>query len=333
MKLILFFLIPLLFVLQNVFAGPLINEISAGGSSDWVEVSLSDDTASCDISQYFVTMYYGTNEKIALSPVTLRNRDLPATSYDDRFAVIHFTPAPVEDETDATGDTNRNGVLDLYACNYGLWNTDCVVSIDSDDLPTNGGILDFAAFSNKDGSMNSTIGGYINTAASAGEWEICTNANIQECTVDIGRDGLNSYSTVSRIGKTDTNSLNDFTVTPYSTPGRENITKTGKGKRKLFRTESKEFTHRYGSGTIRIPVFLYESCSIKLRFFNSTGFILYSSELKEDLNPGYYTFYIQEKELHGKITTGLYPVKLEAAGKSSKSESETVFVVVVRKKK
>lgn len=332
MKLILFFSIPLILVLQNVSAGPLINEISAGGSSDWVEITLSGETASCDISQYFVTMYYGTNEKIALSPVTLRNRDLTETPYDDRFAVIHFTPSPVDDETDATGDTNRNGVLDLYCCNYGLWNTDCVVSIDSDDLPANGGILDFAAFSNRDGSMNSTIGGYINAASSAGEWEICTNANIQECAVDIGKDGLNSYSTISRISKADTNSLNDFTVTPYSTPGRENITKTGKGKRKLFRTESKQLSHRYGSGTIKIPVFLYESCSIKLRVFNSTGFILYSSDLKEDLTPGYYTFYIQEKELHGKVLTGLYPVKLEAAGKSSKSESETVFIVMVRKR-
>lgn len=330
MKIILIFSFLLILLSHAGSAGPLINEISAGGSSDWVEITVSDDTPLCDISQYLVTMYYGTNEKIAQSPVTIRNRNLPETPYDDRYAVIHFTPVPFDDETDATGDTNGNGILDLYCCNYGLWNTDCVVSIDSDDIPTNGGILDFTAFSNRDGSINSTIGGYISAAASAGEWEICGSANLQECCVDVGKDGMSSYSTISRINRVDTNTLNDFTVTPYSTPGRENITKADKGKRKLFRTESKETTHRYGSGTIRIQVFLYESCSIKLRIFNSTGFAVYSSELREDLNPGYYTFNIPEAQLRGKILTGLYPVKIEAAGKSSKSETATTFLVMVR---
>ncbi|HNX23308.1 MAG TPA: hypothetical protein PKG60_04630 [Spirochaetota bacterium] len=332
MKLILIFSFLTIFLPHIISAGPLINEISAGGSSDWVELTLSGDTPSCDISQYFVTMYYGTNEKIADSAVTLRNRNIPETPYDDRFAVVHFTSVPYDDETDATGDTNGNGVFDLYCCNYGLWNTDCVVSIDSDDIHTNGGILDFAAFSNRDGSMNSTIEGYINTAASAGEWTICGSANIQECTVDIGKDGLNSYSTISRINKGDTNSPDDFAVTPYSTPGRENIINTDKGKRKLFRTESKESTHSYGRGPIRLAVFLYESCSIKLRIFNSTGFTVYSSDLKEDLSPGYYTFYIPEAKLRGKILTGLYPVKIEAAGKSSRSETATIFLVIVRKR-
>ena len=230
----------LLFFSQAVFAGPLINEISAGGSSDWVEITLSGDTESCDISQCFVTMYYGTNEKIASSPVTLHNRDLRETPYNDRFAVIHFTPLSVADETDATGDTNGNGILDVYCCNYGLWNTDCVVSIDSDDIHTNGGILDFVAFSNRDGSMNTTIGGYIKAASAAGQWETCSSSNIQVCAVDIGAEGLVSYSTISRIAGTDTNSFNDFQITPYATPGRENIITAKKGGRKLFRTELKK---------------------------------------------------------------------------------------------
>lgn len=330
MKTILSFISLLLLIPLNVFAGPLINEISAGGSSDWVEITVSDDTESCDISQYLVTMYYGTNEKIATSPVTLRNCNLPGTPYDDRFAVVHYTPVPVNDETDLTGDTNGNGILDLYCCNYGLWNTDCVVSLDNDDLPANGGILDFIAFSNRDGSMNSTIGGYISAAVSAGQWMACSSANMQECTVDIGKDGLKFYSTISRIKGTDSNSLNDFIVTPYATPGRENIIGAVKGNRKLFRTESKEATHNYGSGFIRIPLFLFEPCSIKLRIFNSTGFTVYSSEMREDLNPGYYNFIIPENELRGKILTGLYPVKIEGAGKSSSSETSVLYLVIVR---
>jgi hypothetical protein len=314
------------------YAGPLINEISAGGSSDWVEITVSPDTESCDISQYLITMYYGTNEKISNSPVTLRNRDLPETPYDDRFAVVHFTKFPVEDETDLTGDTNGNGVLDLYCVNYGLWNTDCVISIDSDDMHTNGGIVDFVAFSNRDGSMNSTIAGYINAASAAGEWEICGSSNIQECAVDIGKDGLNSYSTISRISGVDTNTFNDFKVTPYATPGRENIVNAGKGKRRLFRPESKKISHRCGNSNIIVPLFLYETCSIKVRIFNSTGFTIYSSELKENLSPGYFSFFIHDNRLRGKTMTGLYTIQIEAAGKSSSSETSNVFLIIAGEK-
>jgi hypothetical protein len=113
---------------------------------------------------------------------------------------------------------------------------------------------------------------------------------------------------------------------------RENIIRTDKGKRKLFRTGSKETSHRYGSGNIKIQLFVFESCSIKVRIFNSTGFTIYSSELKEDINPGYYTFSIPEKQLRGKTLTGLYPVKIEAAGKSSRSESAIIYLVIAGKK-
>lgn len=328
MRINLFLFIVFISSVQAV-SGPLINEISAGGSSDWIEITLSDDTPSCDISKYLVTMYYGTNEIISASPVTIRNHDLPETPYDDRFAVIHFTSLPVEDETDSSGDLNGNGILDLYCVNYGLWNTDCVVSIDTDDLPSNGGILDFVAFSNMDGSMNSTIEGYINSAIKAGQWNGCSG-NMQNCSVNTGKDGLNNYSTISRINRNDTNSPKDFTVTAYATPGRENIIAPEKGGRKLFRSELKKSAHNYGSGNIRIPLFLYEPCALKLRIFNSTGSTVYSSELKKDLFPGYYTFSIPENDLRGKIITGLYPVKIEAAGKDSSSEASTCFLVIIR---
>jgi len=317
----------LLLIPLNGYARPLISEISAGGQSDWVEITLSEETESSDISNYFVTMYYGTNEKIADSAVTLRNRDLPGTPYDDRFAVVHFTKIPTPDETDAAGDINGNGVRDLYCCNYGLWTSDCTVSIDSDDTPENGGILDFTAFSNRDGSINSTIGGYIKCAIAAGEWAPSGSIDLQQCCIDTG-NGLKSYSTVSRIRGRDTNSLHDFKVTSFATPGRENIINAADRNNKLFRAGFKKTSHRWGTGTIRIPLFLYDSCSIKIRIFNSTGFILYSSALKEDLNPGYYTFEIPETELRGKILTGLYPVKIEAAGKSSRSDNAVVYLVI-----
>jgi len=39
--------------------------------------------------------------------------------------------------------------------------TDCVVSIDNDDDPSNNGILDFIAYSNRDGTPNTTIESYM----------------------------------------------------------------------------------------------------------------------------------------------------------------------------
>jgi len=280
-------------------------------------------------------MYYGSSEKIADSPVTLKNYDDPATTFDDRFAVIHFTSAPFPDETDEAGDLNINGVRDIYCNNYGLWNTDCVVAVDSDKDPGNGGIIDFAALSNRDGSINSSIAGYIVKAMERGAWETCTSENLQDCAVDIGPSGLNSYSSVSRRHKEDTNTHQDFTVTPFSTPGRENIINPSGGKRKILKSETKKIIHIYRSSPshIRIPLFLFEQCSIRIRIFSSTGASLYSSELIKEINPGSFVFTADDRDLKGKTLTGIYPVKIEAVAKSNRgSETVTLLLVIVRRK-
>jgi len=328
---IIFFL--LLLITIKVHAGILINEISAGGTDKWVEITVTPDIESIDISGYYVTMYYGSAEKIADKPVTLYGKNRPGTPWDDRFAVIHFTPTPMQSETDDAGDLNKNGIRDIYCNNYRLWNTDCVVAIDTVNSYTNRSMIDFVAYSNRDGSINNYIANCMNAAITAGQWKACTSTNLQDCAVDIGSKGLNSYSTISRINLTDTNSLNDFAVTPYATPGRENIISVDKGKKRLFRAESKKLTHIHGSGTIQIPLFLFEPCSIKVRIFNSTGSTVYYSDIQKNLNPGFFKFNINDRELKGKILTGLYPVKIEAAGKNSTSEIDTVFLVIVGRKK
>lgn len=315
-------------------AGLVINEISTSSSPNWVELKLIGDIPSMDISPYMVTMYYGRSEKIADSPVTLRNYNDPATPFDDRFAVIHFTSDPYADETDESGDINGNGIRDIYCDNYGLWNTDCAVAIDSDKDPGNGGIIDFVALSNRDGSINSTIAGYITDAAGYGAWTGCSSSNLQNCAVDIGPSGLNSYSTVSRRGN-DTNTLNDFNVTPFATPGRENITNPAQGRRKIFKSESKKITHIYSTtpADIRIPLFLFEQSSIKVRIFSSTGIPVYSSELIKDRNPGSFVFAVNDRELKGKTLTGIYPVRIEAVAKSNRgSEASTLLLIIVRRK-
>lgn len=314
------------------WCGILINEVSAGGPVDWVEIRATEDLPATDISSLFITMYYGSNEKLALSPVTIYGRDIPGTTWDDRFAVIHFSSSGEADETDAAGDLNKNGVRDLYCNNYGLWNTDCVVAIDSDDEPKNGGILDFAAFSNRDGSVNSTIAGYIKSASDSGQWISCASVNVQECMCFIGEEGMNSYSTLSRKEGPDSNSQEDFVLTPYATPGRENIISPGSGHRKTAEPISDRIVYTHGSSTgiITLRMFIYRECSIRFRIFNSAGTSLYSSNLIRDVTPGYFNYGIREDELKGRILTGLYPVKIEVYS-DGKTDKSTVYLVIIRR--
>jgi len=331
----LFALLLILSIPAQLRGGLVINEISTSSSPNWVEVKLTGNIESMDISQLMVTMYYGKSEKIADSPVTLKNCNDPSTPFDDRFAVIHFTSIPLPDETDEAGDLNGNGVRDLYCDNYGLWNTDTVVAIDTDKDPGNGGIIDFVALSNRDGSIHTSIAGYINKAVEHGEWINCTSENLQNCAVDIGPSGLNSYSTAARKPGADTNSPDDFAITPFATPGRENIIDPKKGKRKILRHESKKITHLYrrNPSKISIPVFLYEQSSLKLRIFSSTGIPVYSSDLIQNINPGYFIFTISDRDLKGKSLTGIYPIKIEAVARSNRgSETSTILLIMVNQK-
>ena len=165
----LFILVPA----SGLQAGLVINEFVTGTSDDWVELSLvGAENEKMDISGLFVTMYYGTNEPLGTEPVTIYGWNRPETPYDDRFIVVHLTGAGIPDETDRTGDTNRNGHIDVYCDNYSgsLWNSDGVVALDSDDDPANGGIIDFVFYSNRDGSPSETILSYVAAAQASGHW-------------------------------------------------------------------------------------------------------------------------------------------------------------------
>lgn len=321
-----------IFHIIPVYAGIIINEVSAGGSSDWIELRATGDTPATDISSLFTTMYYGSNERIAGSPVTISGEDIPGTPFDERFAVIHFSVSGESDETDEAGDINKNGVRDLYCANYGLWNTDCVVSIDSDDEPKNGGIIDFVAFSNRDGSLNSTIAGYMKSASDNGEWAACSSLNPQDCMSPIGTDGMNSYSTLSRRSASDTNNPDDFIMTPYATPGRENIINPEPGRRKTAAPLSEKIFHTPGQSEEIIPfrIFIYRECSLRVRIFNTAGTSIYSSDLITGVTPGYFTFEIRDGDLKGKKLTGLYLVKLEAYS-DGRCDKSTVYLVMIRR--
>jgi hypothetical protein len=333
----------ILFFALNGVANPatvLISEIApATSSGDWVELMLVGGAGECmEISHLLVTMYYGSNERLCAGPVTLYAQDRPETPWDDRFAVAHLTDALTPDECDRTGDTNGNGVLDLYCDNYSssLWNTDCVVAIDSDDEPGNGGILDFAAFSNRDGSVNATIGSYVQAAQAAAQWAPFAGPNIQECMIDISPDGLLEHQSIARLPRSDSGTLNDFAVTSFQTPGRPNLFSADFADRgNLFIVRTGVIAIGPGQisrGQCDIPLLLLEPCDIKLRVFSVIGMQVFSSPLHRSLAPGLFTLQWSFTPSSRQPLTGLYIAHIEATGSSPRrSQRERVMIVAGRR--
>lgn len=333
-------LILIIFLSYGYCSGALlINEIACETSSDWVELFLSPGgPETVEIQNLFVTMYYGTNEPLgsASSPITLYSYDRPQTPWDDRYAVVHMTSPGIPDETDASGDTNKNGVRDIYCNNYfgSLWNTDCVVAIDTDDDPANGGIIDFAAYSNRDGSFNTTIRDYIEQASSGGHWSGYVRDTVQMSCIDIGLSGLKSYMSISRINASDTNSLCDFAVTNYQTPGKDNILSIERGGKKLFRADKRHITVipsnvKYSRADIKLS--LFETCDVKIRIFTPAGLQIFESPLYKSASPGFFEFTWDPLSVSQNPHIGMLIVKIEAVSHSMNiCDSDIVYLITAR---
>jgi hypothetical protein len=322
-------------------AGLLISEVACGTSGgDWVELFLDGVPGeSLDISRLYVTMYFGTNESLGADPITLYAADLPGTPYDDRYAVVHLTAPGTPDETDFTGDTNRNGVLDIYCCNYSgsLWNTDCVVAVDSDDDPSNGGMIDFIAYSVMDESFNSTMESYMHAAAATGQWTACDPGIVQSCLVPLPAEGLASHQSISRLPGADRNSREDFAVTPFQTPGRPNIFPGTEAKgARLFSLPQTVFSilpHRTGRSGLEIPLQVLEPCNVRFRIFSSDGLMVHESPLYRSIAPGAFSLRWNLKGKGRRASTGLYIGVIECTGTAArKSESKTLHIILSRYK-
>jgi hypothetical protein len=324
-----FFLFLLnLSIIENLWAGLIINEIAPNTQKDWVELKFVEEGCkSIDISSLFVTMYYGSNEPLATEAVTLYSCDRESTPYDDRFAVIHLSVPDKSDETDVTGDLNNNKTLDIYCNNYSssLWNSDCVVAIDSDDDPSNGGIIDFIAYSNRDGYPNKTIVGYSNKALIHNAWN-SQNLDFQSSAFYIGIDGLSSVQSIIRKNNSDSNTLNDFVITKFLTPGRENIIKASSRTRKILALQNKRIFFHYNES---LKLFVYEQCSLRIRIFTSTGYPVYTSELYQNLLPGMNSISFQGKFSLKK--TGLYLGTIEATASGGYLFEVNKFYIIYRK--
>ncbi|MDY6968094.1 MAG: hypothetical protein SVR08_05500 [Spirochaetota bacterium] len=327
----------LLLILYSIpiYAGILINEIACATSGDdWVELFYqSDNNEMIEISHLYITMYYGTNSHLSTEPIHIYSYDRPETPFDDRFIVVHLSKAlGNDDETDLTGDTNQNGYIDLYCNNNSLWNTDCVVAIDTDDDPSNDGIIDFVAYSNRDGTPNSTINSYIDHAISFGHWPTYSGNN-QECMVDIGSNGLTSSDSIARINSTDNNNMKDFEITKFQTPGRENILSSSYPvNKRLIKVKKKRITfipHHPIHGTGDIKIFVYNICNIRLRIFSSLGMLLFESPLHKDVYPGEFILNWNQRGLKKKACTGLYLGYIKATSRSLReSNTEKVFIIL-----
>ena len=321
----------------EIRAGLLISEFVTGTGSDWVEIFFdSAGKEKIDVSPLYVTAYYGANERLGTEPITLSSYDRPETPWDDRFAVVHLRAPGMEDETDRTGDGNHNGRIDIYCNNYSgsLWNTEGVIAIDTDDDPANGGIIDFVAYSNRDGSPGETVLMYVDHARTGGQWAPCPGEDPQLCAVDIGPDGLKSFMGVSRKSSPDTNSWDDFAVTNFQTPGRPNIFSAHRGNGRIFHAAKKRITmlpgyERSGRGNISLTVF--ESCHVKLRVFTSTGVMVYESPLYRSVPPGLFTLQWNPAGGRSRLHTALYLAHIEATAPAlRRSQSEKIVIICSR---
>jgi hypothetical protein len=318
-------------------AGLLINEFVTNASGDWVELCLAAPAKEkMNISDYYVTMYYGSNEKLGQEPITIYSYDRPETPYDDRFIVVHLTSPDTPDETDWTGDTNGNGFIDVYCNNYSasLWNSDGIVAVDSDDDPSNGGILDFVYYSNRDGGPNETMASYVESAQNQGQWSLYSGENIQECAVSIGAEGLEPYMSISRVNQNDTNTANDFAVTNVQTPGKPNITLPLFMGNKLFKPLRRTIVLIPGHalfGMGEFPLFVFIPSFIKFRVFSITGVLLHESPLYPSVQPGFFNLYWCPLLHRSRYTTGLYLCKIEAVSPTlRRSEEEIIYIILSR---
>jgi hypothetical protein len=325
----------LLYLKPQLSAALLINEFTTGAGGDWVELTLSGPAQEkMDISGLFVTMYYGTNEPLSKDPVTIYSYDRPETPYNDQYVVVHLTEPEKADETDLTGDTNGNGCIDIYCNNYfgSLWNTEGVVAIDTDDDPSNGGILDFVYYSNRDQSPNESILSYVASAQKLGQWQVYAAENIQACAVFMGSGGLSSYQSICRNSNSETNAAGDFSVSNIQTPGGPNITVPIIMGKRLFKPLRKKITMIPGHlffGSGEIPVFVFIPCVFKLRIFSITGIVIHESPLYPSAKPGLFNLLWNPLLQHKRPPTGLYLCKIEAVNPSLKlSEEEIIYIIV-----
>ena len=323
---ILFLLSVLLTAQTSHSSGLLISEISPAGSPcDWVEIYFySDIFEKKDISKFYLTVYYGSEEILSEYPVSICSRNLLETPYDDRYVVVRFCEGV--DETDYTGDSNKNGVIDVYVKGSSPWNTDSVIGLD-DDSNIDNGAIDFAAYSAYDESVNSTVLSYLISAVSVGVWSVSDRA--EKSFIDIGLKGLSSDQSIIRLGK-DTNSKNDFVVTDAPTPGNDNIYSKRSSESFSLGLKDKYLIEEF-SGKDFVSINISLQCSLRFRIYSTNGIQKYESQLFKDVQPGIFKIRLEHSVIK-KLRSGMYIICFTGVAKSGSIKNSKTLIIVNRYK-
>jgi len=199
--------------IPGIMAGILITEVGFKDSPEWAELH-NDSASGVDISGYILTDLDGTdNTPLSGSAATLQS---------EGYAVVYFTSGT--DETDATKDTDGDGILDLYLSGETLSNTDDQMALKN----SSGNLIDAVCWSDNNTTVSQYELGDVQDLATASQWPNATtpaefNSVCYTDSDDIGSsESLTRYRNEADTAYVDTNTKNDWIRNGMPSPGTEN---------------------------------------------------------------------------------------------------------------
>jgi len=187
-----------------------ITEVAFAASTDWAELYNYGETP-VDISNFMLTDLDGTDSKLATSPVTLA---------PGKYAVVYWDEAGV-DETDATGDLNHNGVIDLYVPDTGLSATTDELALMS--APAGGRFIDAVCWSDGVGDFTGGENNDVKLLADNGQWLVAGDTVTKsDCWTNSSQ--VTAERSIGRVSplSVDTNGKNDWHLFNGPSPGKDN---------------------------------------------------------------------------------------------------------------
>jgi hypothetical protein len=135
---------------------------------------------------------------------------------------------------------------------------------------------------------------------------------------------------ISRKEGEDSDSADDFQVTPYQTPGRPNIFPSKKDSRPLIQLSGtgKKILLKGSRGKERadIRVLVHENCRVSFRVFAASGMPVSSRQVLDDCTPGIHEISWEPPK---RLVTGLYLGLLEATSRESDRYSRMVIYLII----
>ncbi|MFH1258289.1 MAG: FlgD immunoglobulin-like domain containing protein [Elusimicrobiota bacterium] len=188
----------------------LITEIAPSEpNADWMELFVLEES---DLTG--LTVYEGSKVVKTFPPLNLKKYS---------YLILHFNSA-LPDENDTTGDTNQNGIWDLYLADTGLTATDNVISL----RQTAESWLDAVCFSNRDSQMSKSARTAFNEIP-AQHWNVgkvfadeTNDLLTQSCLADwsFGKEGKSlTRNCDAQLLPIDSQNQQDWIVSSSPTPG------------------------------------------------------------------------------------------------------------------